>query len=138
MSQKGFTLIEIIAVLIIISMMAIYLIPRYINLDGTASLKALNIGVETLNKLEKFQWSEYKLSSERYADLEVDIIISARVDTDIGSKYKWSGETLSFGSALVKLERIPATNTKPGIWGGTDSKGNKYGWHKNKNNPHNN
>ena len=131
MNQKGFTMIELIAVLIITSMLAIYVIPRMMNLDAKAEIVALNSGVETLNKLEKFAWSEYKLSSERYADPQTDILISSGVNLDIGDRYKWNGNKLTFGTSSVTLERVPATNASPGMWGGTDSKGRKYGWHKN-------
>jgi len=115
-NQKGFSMIEMICVLCLLSFLAYFIVPRFIKLDSNAEFKALNVGIETLNKLEKFQWSEYKLSSERYSDAEVDLIVSARVDTNIGDKYKWNGTTLSFGSASVTLERSPATNSSPAIW----------------------
>jgi type II secretory pathway pseudopilin PulG len=130
-------MIEMICVLIILGLLAVWGVPKIINIDQNAELKALEVGVESLNKIEKFAWSEYKLSADRYPDAEVDILISSKVDKNIGERYKWNGMTLSFGTAKATLERIPATNASPGMWGGVDSKGNKYGWYKNPNNPHN-
>ena len=116
LNQKGFSMIEMICVLIILGLLALWGVPKLIKLDQNAELKALEVGVETLNKLEKFEWSEYKLGTERYADPEVDILISSQVDKNIGDKYKWNGMTLSFGSVSITLERSPATNSSPAIW----------------------
>lgn len=137
MNNKGFTLLEIIAVMVILGILAIIAVPRFVQVDYRAELQGLDMGVNELNNQEKLLWSKYKLSSQSYTDEELDAVIFAEMDISLNRKYTWNGNTLTFGNASVTLERIPATNQVPAKWGGTDSKGNKYGWHKGVGNPHN-
>lgn len=136
MNAKGFTLIEIIAVMVILGVVAVIAVPKIINVDHTAELQGLSMGVDELNDQEKLLWSKYKLASASYTDFGLDVVIFGEMDTSLNSRYKWNGNTLTFGTATVTLERIPATNEAPAVWGGTDSKGRKYGWHKGNGNPH--
>jgi prepilin-type N-terminal cleavage/methylation domain-containing protein len=136
MNNKGFTLLEILAVMIIISVIAIIAIPRFIKVDHRAELQGLEAGVNELNGQEKLLWSKYKLTSTSFNDEELDAAIFGEMDISLNYKYKWNGNTLSFGSTTVTLKRVPATHQTPAKWGGTDRKGKKYGWHKGKGNPH--
>jgi len=47
-NQKGFTLIEIIAVLVILGILAAFAIPKYFNLQGEARGKALGGAIAAL------------------------------------------------------------------------------------------
>jgi prepilin-type N-terminal cleavage/methylation domain-containing protein len=136
MNNKGFTLIEILAVMIILGIIVAIAVPRIINLDQTAELQSLEMGVNELNSREKLLWSKYKIASTSYTDENLDIVIFSEMDISLNKKYNWNDHTLTFGSVTVTLERHPATNKFPAEWGGTDSKGKKYGWHRGVNNPH--
>lgn len=136
MNQRGFTLIELLAVMIIIGVLIALVVPIFIKVDERAELQGLDMGVKALNDEEKLLWSKYKLSSHSYTDEELDAAIFGEMDISLNRKYTWNGDILTFGSASVTLERIPATNQAPAEWGGTDSKGKKYGWHKGKGNHH--
>jgi MSHA pilin protein MshA len=75
MNAKGFTLIEMIAVMVILGVLAIIAIPKFINIDHRAELQALSQGVKELNDQEKLLWSKYKLASVSYTDEDIDVVI---------------------------------------------------------------
>jgi MSHA pilin protein MshA len=49
MNQDGFTLVEIIAVLIILGILAAVAVPRYIDLENSARHKAIGTALSEIN-----------------------------------------------------------------------------------------
>ena len=121
LNQKGFTLIELISVLIIMGVVASVSIQRFDRLSEGASQKVLRAAVRELNIRESLIWSNTKISLDGYSD---DETIFDAVDTNLGSGYKWdpdppdrlSGGTLSFKSASVTLHRQESTISNAGKW----------------------
>ena len=117
--QEGFTLIEIIAILIILGILAAVAIPRYIDLTANAENRAIDAGIAELNGRESLTWANLKISTAGWAD---DATTFAALNTDLGTDYSWSvaaavgGGTLDFGSTAVALTRTASTNTAPGRW----------------------
>ena len=68
--SSGFTLIEIIAVLAILGILASLSIPRFIDLDSSATKQALVSSVTELNGRESLTWSKVKLSTTGWVEDE--------------------------------------------------------------------
>ena len=119
--QKGFTLLEIIAALVILSILAGLAIPRYISLDETAKQRAIDAGIAELNGRETLTWSNLKISESGWID---DIQTFAVIDTNLGDDYHWAGGdpdetggTLGFkDSVTIPLGRTSSTDLHPGHW----------------------
>ena len=119
--EEGFTLIEIIAILIILGILAAVAVPRYIDLTANAELRALDAGISELNGRDSLTWANIKISSAGWVS---DAATFAALNTDLGSDYTWTvapavgGGTLGFGSQTVALTRTASTTTSPGRWAG--------------------
>jgi prepilin-type N-terminal cleavage/methylation domain-containing protein len=120
-AEKGFTLLELIAVLVILSVLAAIAIPRYISLDESARQRAIDAGIAELNGRETLTWSNMKITSTGYTN---DVTLFSELSTTLGNDYHWqggspsrSGGTLEFkGSTLIPLTRTESSPTKPGFW----------------------
>lgn len=109
-SQSGFTLIEMVAVIILLAIMAATAMPRFINLSGDARLSALNGMVAALNSTRSLVKSKWIAAN------------SGNLDTiDMGGAYMVSviANNSPFPSSL-DLMGIPAATTS-GIWAALDN-----------------
>ena len=120
-NETGFTLLEIIAAMVILSILAALAIPRYISLDESAKQRGVDAGIAEFNGRETLTWSNIKISESGWIDDERTFSL---IDTHLGSDYQWavddpdeSGGVLTFkDSAAVTLTRTASENTRPGNW----------------------
>ena len=118
--NDGFTLLEIIAALVILSILSAVAIPRYISLDASAKQKGIDAGIAELNGRETLIWSNLKISESGYQD---DALLFGLVDTTLGDDYSWGGGgpnigggNLIFKQVSVSLTRKGSTLIEPGHW----------------------
>jgi prepilin-type N-terminal cleavage/methylation domain-containing protein len=126
-SQEGFTLIELIATLVIISVLAGVLIPRYIDSETSAKMRGLDLGIAEMSGRETLTWALVKLSDNGYPDIGGDALLWAQLSVDpgtnLGADYDWTvapsitGGTLRFKKEVTAaLTRTFSTTEKPGRW----------------------
>ena len=119
LNQKGFTLIELISVMIIMGVFASVSIQKFDLLSETASQQALYLGIKELNIRESLTWTNLKISNTGYTN---DDDLYPLIDTDLGAGYKWnpgpsiSGGTLHFRAHSKTLTRVPSTEKSAAKW----------------------
>jgi prepilin-type N-terminal cleavage/methylation domain-containing protein len=119
--QQGFTLIEIMAVLVIIGVLASVAIKKYMTIEGAAYLKAIEAGVTELNSRETLTWTDQMFSSGGYQG-DTAVWTAMSPDTFLGPDYNWSGApsetggTLVFAGQSAVLTRTSSDQTTPAKW----------------------
>ncbi len=85
--QKGFTLIELISVMIIMSVTASVAVKKYDLVTGTATDRVLQEAVKELNVREHLTWIDIKLSSTNWTH---DADVFSAMDTNVGAQFVWT------------------------------------------------
>ena len=95
-NNKGFTLIEIIAVLLILGVVTAYAVPRFIDVGESAELKVLEMAATELTSREVMEFSKDKSNGTDYV---------GNLDFDLGEHYKIIGKVRDRSNhKLVRFE----------------------------------
>ena len=117
--QDGFTLIEIIVVLVIMSILVSLFTRKYINVTTASMYKAIETGIVDLNSRENLTWTKKIISNSGY-DNDQNIVNA--IDYNLGDGYTWSvapsqtGGTLEFQELSAPLSRTESDISKPAVW----------------------
>ena len=118
-NRKGFTLIELMSVLIIMGVIFSVAIKKYDELSDSASITAIKAGVRELNTQESLVWIDMKLSGTGWTS---DVDVFNAVENNLGQGYSWNpgpaigGGTLHYKSQSVALVRTQSTLRNVGSW----------------------
>ena len=129
-SQKGFTLLELVAVMLILGLLAALAIPRYMDVEAAATDRAIDAAVSELNGREAIIWGQVKTTGTSYMKATGDNDVWGLMLNDptksfpyLGAEYEWSvvpdqsGGSLRFkGGSVFTLSRSPSTIAIPARW----------------------
>ena len=117
--QKGFTLIELMAMLVILGVLVSVTIKKYSVIGDTAAFRGLQAGVSELNARETLVWAKHMFAVRGFQD---DAAVWTEMDKNRGSAYSWTaGPEISGGTLLsrwqsAELNRTEATPTSAAQW----------------------
>ena len=116
--SAGFTLIEIIGVMVIVGVLTSMSAAKVLDADDTAKRKAMVAAVADLNSRERLTWAKVKLTSTNWLN---DAQVFTLLDTHIGPDYHWNsisptGGSLQFKDLTASLKRTVSTTSYPGFW----------------------
>jgi prepilin-type N-terminal cleavage/methylation domain-containing protein len=119
-SNSGFTLIEIITVMVILGILAALVVPRFVDLENQAKQKALDTIRLEINGREILTWANHIISTSGFVS---DAKIFGELNLKLDPSFIWNpgdpnpaGGTLRFKGQSYTFSRSASTNLKSAVW----------------------
>ena len=119
-TENGFTIVEIIAVLVILGILAAFAVTKYTDLEEKAKQRAFRTVVNEINAREFLTWSDAKISTSGFIN---DAKIFGSMNYNVDPNYEWNsgdptvtGGTLVFKGESFMLSRSASTIEIPAVW----------------------
>ena len=118
LNQKGFTLLELISVMVIVGVMGSVAVKKMELVSDTVADRALMLGIKELNIREHLTWAKIKISNAGWNN---DSEVFAEIDTNLAGCGWTSGPVADGGTLRLKsqsagLTRSASTATSAGRW----------------------
>ncbi|QUJ67533.1 prepilin-type N-terminal cleavage/methylation domain-containing protein [Photobacterium sp. GJ3] len=114
MRNKGFTLIELVVVIVIIGILAVYAAPRFLNLQSDARISALN-GLKAA--IEAGIGELYGLATIQQVEHSPNANVILRDGTLVATRFGYPGSDISISAIVEGLGDFPfAPSGNGGDW----------------------
>jgi len=115
-NERGFTLVELIAVLIVLAVITTVVVIKFNLFTGSATQQMIDHSIGELNNREKMVWTNLKLSFyEGEIDVEVQRIMNEKY-MDLGNGTQVKDGVISVRGEPASIQRAPASRQTPAIW----------------------
>lgn len=129
--KRGFTIVEIISVLVIVGILSAVALPDFFNIQDRIRRNMIDNVIKDLNYREYLIWATYFESKQDHDD---GVVISLVNPENIGAKFTWlvgpnasGSSTIKFGVIEVEVERTPSTPKETGFWEKTENTSSNSG-----------
>jgi len=115
-NEKGFTLIEIIAVLVILGILAAVAIPRYIDMMNQSRISAAQTGIAEVKARASGYYAQLTLSGAGTPTVAA-VFASVNSNFTLGSDFSASLGTDTSGNISISITSVKSQTVSPSVTG---------------------